>query len=219
MWGSPRWSLPGSPFFFTGDRTVVKRRLVLLGPPGSGKGTQAEMITRHFGIPVTSPGAILRRERDLGTPLGLETAEVLRSGGLVSDGFPRTLPQAESLMSMLTKLRTALDLAIWLEVSEETVRDRITGRLQCGECGFTTSSSSAQFANRPVCPYCDGRLERRNDDDMGVLQTRLQEFRTKTEPLGTFYKKVSILHRIDGNRDRDAVFSDISKLIENKTAK
>jgi len=199
------------------------------------------MITRHFGIPVTSPGAILRRERDLGTPLGQETAEVLRSGGLVSDkiiteliedwlrlhgghgfvfdGFPRTLPQAESLMSMLKKLRTALDLAIWLEVSEETVRDRITGRLQCGECGFTTSSSSAQFANRPVCPYCDGRLERRNDDDLGVLQTRLQEFRTKTEPLGAFYEKVSTLHRIDGNRDRDAVFADISKLIEDKTAK
>jgi len=199
------------------------------------------MITRHFGIPVTSPGAILRRERDLGTPLGQETAEVLRSGGLVSDkiiieliedwlrlhgghgfvfdGFPRTLPQAESLMSMLTKLRTALDLVIWLEVSEETVRDRITGRLQCGECGFTTSASSAQFANRPICPYCDGRLERRNDDDLAVLQTRLQEFRTKTEPLREFYKKLSPLHRIDGNRDRDAVFADISKLIEDKTAK
>jgi adenylate kinase len=199
------------------------------------------MITRHFGIPVTSPGAILRRERDLGTPLGQETAEVLRSGGLVSDkiiieliedwlrlhgghgfvfdGFPRTLPQAESLASMLTKLRTALDLAIWLEVSEQTVRDRIAGRLQCGECGFTTSSASAEFANRPVCPYCDGRLERRNDDDLGVLQTRLQEFRTKTEPLGAFYEKLSILHRIDGNRDRDAVFADVSRLIEDKTAK
>ena len=199
------------------------------------------MITRHFGIPVTSPGAILRRERDLGTPLGQQTAEVLQSGGLVPDkiiigliedwlrlhgghgfvfdGFPRTLPQAESLMSMLTKLRTALDLAIWLEVSEETVRDRITGRLQCGECGFTTSSSSAQFANRPVCPYCDGRLERRSDDDLGVLQTRLQEFRTKTEPLGAFYQKLSMLHRIDGNRDRDEVFADISKLIEDKMAK
>ena len=199
------------------------------------------MITRHFGIPVTSPGAILRRERDLGTPLGLETAEVLRSGGLVSDkiiteliedwlrlhgshgfvfdGFPRTLPQAESLMSMLTKLRTALDVAIWLEVSEETVRDRITGRLQCGECGFTTSSSSAQFANRPVCPYCDGRLERRNDDDLAVLQTRLQEFHTKTEPLGSFYEKLSILHRIEANRDRDVVFADIARLIEDKTAK
>ena len=199
------------------------------------------MITRHFGIPVTSPGAILRRERDLGTPLGQETAEVLRSGELVSDkiiieliedwlrlhgghgfvfdGFPRTLPQAESLMSMLMKLRTALDLAIWLEVSEDTVRARITGRLQCGECGFTTSSSSAQFANRPVCPYCDGRLERRNDDDLGVLQRRLQEFRSKTEPLGIFYKKLSILHRTDGNRDRDAVFADISRLIEDKTPK
>ncbi|PYK08955.1 MAG: adenylate kinase [Verrucomicrobia bacterium] len=216
----------------------MKRRLVLLGPPGSGKGTQAEMITRQFGIPVTSTGAILRRERDLGTPLGQQTAEVLRSGGLVSDkiiieliedwlrlhgghgfvfdGFPRTLPQAESLMSILARLRSALDLVIWLEVSEQTARERIAGRLQCGECGFTTSSSSAQFANRPICPYCDGPLERRNDDDLAVLQTRLQEFHTKTEPLASFYEKMSILHRINGNRDREAVFSDISRLIEDK---
>ena len=198
------------------------------------------MITRHFGIPVTSPGAILRRERDLGTPLGQETAEALRSGGLVSDkiiiqliedwlrlhgghgfvfdGFPRTLPQAESLNSILERLRTALDLVIWLEVSEETVRDRIAGRLQCGECGFTTSSSSAQFANRAVCPYCDGPLVRRNDDDLGVLQIRLQEFRSKTEPLASFYKELSILRRTDGNRDREAVFSDISQLIEDKSS-
>jgi adenylate kinase len=196
------------------------------------------MITRQFSIPVTSTGAILRRERDLGTPLGQETAEVLRSGGLVSDkiiieliedwlrlhgghgfvfdGFPRTLPQAESLMSILARLRSALDLVIWLEVSEQTVFDRVAGRLQCGECGFTTSSSSAQFANRPKCPYCDGPLERRNDDDLGVLQTRLQEFRSKTEPLASFYENVSILHRIDGNRDREAVFGDISRLIEDK---
>jgi adenylate kinase len=216
----------------------VKRRLVLLGAPGSGKGTQAEMITRQFGIPVTSTGAILRRERDLGTPLGQETAEVLQSGGLVSDkiiieliedwlrlhgghgfvfdGFPRTLPQAESLMSILARLRSALDLVIWLEVSEQTVLDRIAGRLQCGECGFTTSSSSAQFANRPICPYCDGHLERRNDDDLGVLQTRLQEFRTKTEPLASFYGNISVLHRIDGNRDREAVFNDVSQLIEDE---
>ena len=196
------------------------------------------MITRQFGIPVTSTGAILRRERDLGTPLGQETAEVLRSGGLVSDkiiieliedwlrlhgghgfvfdGFPRTLPQAESLMSILARLRSALDLVIWLEVSEQTVLDRIAGRLQCGECGFTTSSSSAQFANRPICPYCDGPLERRNDDDLSVLQTRLQEFRTKTEPLASFFEKMCTLHRIDGNRDREAVFSDISQLVEDK---
>ena len=196
------------------------------------------MITRQFGIPVTSPGAILRRESDLGTALGLETAETTQHGGLVSDkiivqliedwlrlhgasgfvfdGFPRTLPQAESLLSILKRLHTALDIAIWLEVSEQTVRDRISGRLQCGGCGFTTSASSAKFAERPVCPYCDGPLVRRTDDDAEVLQTRLQEFNTKTQPLANFYEKMSILHRIDGNRDRDVVFGDLSQLIEQK---
>src|SRR5260370_16541545 len=125
----------------------VKRALGVRGWPGSGKGTQAEMITRQFGIPVTSPGAILRREKDLGTPLGLETAEITQHGGLVSDkiiveliedwlrlhgghgfvfdGFPRTLPQAESLLSILTRLRTAIDLAILLQVSAQPVRDLI----------------------------------------------------------------------------------------------
>jgi adenylate kinase len=211
---------------------------VLLGAPGSGKGTQAEMITRQFGIPVTSPGAILRREKDLGTPLGIETAEITQRGDLVSDkiiieliedwlrlhgghgfvfdGFPRTLPQAESLRSILTRLRTALDLVIWLEVTEETVRDRISGRLQCRSCGFTTSVNSAKFAERSVCPYCDGPLVRRNDDDLSVLQTRLREFATKTQPLGDFYGKMSILRRIDGNRDRETVFADISRAIEDK---
>jgi adenylate kinase len=197
------------------------------------------MITRQFGIPVTSPGAILRRESDLGTALGLETAETTQHGGLVPDkiivqliedwlrlhgssgfvfdGFPRTLPQAESLLSILKRLHTALDLAIWLEVSEQTVRDRISGRLQCGGCGFTTSASSAKFAERPICPYCDGPLVRRTDDDAAVLKTRLQEFNSKTQPLADFYEKKSVLHRIDGNRDRDTVFGDISQLIEQKT--
>jgi adenylate kinase len=211
---------------------------VLLGAPGSGKGTQAEMITRQFGIPVTSPGAILRREKDLGTPLGLETAEITQGGGLVPDkiivgliedwlrlhggygfvfdGFPRTLPQAESLRQILDRHHTPLELAIWLDVSENTVRDRIASRLQCRGCGFTTSANSATFAERSICPFCDGPLVRRNDDDLGVLQTRLHELNSKTQPLATIYGKVSVLHRVDGNRDREAVFADVSRLIEDK---
>ncbi len=216
----------------------MKSRIVLLGAPGSGKGTQAEMITRHFAIAVTSTGTILRRERDLGTPLGLEADEISKQGGLVPDdiivrlikdwlnlhggngfvfdGFPRTVRQAERLDEILNKKGQKLDLAIWLDVSEQTVRDRIAGRLQCRRCGFTTSQSSACFADRAICPYCDGPLIRRDDDEAAVLQTRLAEFKSKTEPLLSFYEKDDALHRIDGNRDRDAVFADIAALIEER---
>lgn len=216
----------------------MKSRIVLLGAPGSGKGTQAEMITRHFAIAVTSPGTILRRERDLGTPLGVKADEISKQGGLVPDeiivhliedwlalhgrdgfvfdGFPRTVKQGERLNEILQKRQTALDLAIWLEVSEQTVRERIAGRLQCRRCGFTTSLTSAGFADRPICPYCDGPLIRREDDDASVLETRLAEFKTKTEPLLSFYEKDDALHRIDGNRDRETVFADLSALIEER---
>ena len=216
----------------------MKSRIVLLGAPGSGKGTQAEMITRHFAIAVTSPGTILRRERDLGTPLGIKADENSKQGGLVPDeiivhliedwlalhgkdgfvfdGFPRTVTQGERLNEILQKRQTALDLAIWLEVSERTVRDRIAGRLQCRRCGFTTSLTSAGFADRPICPYCDGPLVRRDDDDASVLETRLAEFKTKTEPLLSFYERDDALHSIDGNRDRETVFADISALIEER---
>ena len=216
----------------------MKSRIVLLGAPGSGKGTQAEMITRHFAIAVTSPGTILRRERDLGTPLGIKADEISKQGGLVPDeiivrliedwlalhgkngfvfdGFPRTVKQGERLNEILQKRETALNLAIWLEVSEQTVRERIAGRLQCRRCGFTTSLASASFAERSICPYCDGPLIRREDDDASVLETRLAEFKTKTEPLLSFYEKDDALHRIDGNRDRDTVFADISALIEER---
>ena len=194
------------------------------------------MITRQFGIPVTSPGAILRREKELGTPLGLETADTTKHGGLVSDkiiveliedwlrlhgghgfvfdGFPRTIPQAKSLQSILVRHRTPLDLAIWLDVTPATVAERIASRLQCQGCGFTTSLTSAHFAERPACPYCEGHLVRRNDDDAEILKKRLEEFNAKTQPLAAYYEKAGTLRRIDGNRDRDAVFGDISRLIE-----
>jgi adenylate kinase len=194
------------------------------------------MITRHFGIPVTSSGAIIRREMELETLLGLEVAEKTKHGelvpdkiiieliedyvrlhgahGFVFDGFPRTIPQAEALQGVLQRHRTPLDLAIWLDVSAETIRDRISHRLQCQSCGFTTAESAASFAARAICPYCDGPLVRRTDDDSSVLETRLNEFNNKTQPLGDFYQKQNVLRKIDGNRDREEVFADISRLIE-----
>lgn len=197
------------------------------------------MITRHFGIPVTSSGAILRREMELGTLLGVEVAEATKHGelvpdkiiieliedyvrlhgahGFVFDGFPRTIPQAEALQGVLQRHRTPLDLAVWLDVSAETIRDRISHRLQCQSCGFTTAESAASFSERAVCPYCDGPLVRRADDDASVLQTRLSEFNSKTQPLGEFYQKQSVLRKIDGNRARDDVFADISRLIQQAT--
>jgi adenylate kinase len=166
----------------------------------------------------------------------LETASTTKHGGLVSDkiiveliedwlrlhgghgfvfdGFPRTIPQAKSLQSILVRHKTPLDLSIWLDVTPETVAERIASRLQCQECGFTTSLTSAHFAERPICPYCEGHLVRRNDDDAEVLKNRLEEFNAKTQPLAAYYEKAGTLRRIDGNRDRDAVFSDISRLIE-----
>lgn len=194
------------------------------------------MIMRHFGIPVTSPGAILRREMDLGTLLGLEVAEATKHGelvpdkiiidliedyvrlhgaqGFVFDGFPRTIPQAEALQAILQRHRTPLDIAIWLDVSARTISDRILHRLQCQSCGFTTSENAASFSERAVCPYCDGPLVRRTDDDAEVLQKRLSEFNTKTEPLADHYKEMSTLRKIDGNRDREEVFAEISRLLE-----
>lgn len=194
------------------------------------------MITRHFGVPVTSTGAILRREVELGTLLGIETAEKTKHGelvpdkiiieliedwvrlhgahGFVFDGFPRTIPQAEALQGILVRHRTPLDLAIWLDVSAETIKDRISHRLQCQSCGFTTTEGAASFSARAICPYCDGPLIRRSDDDAEVLETRLSEFNNKTQPVADFYSGISALRKIDGNRDREEVFADISKLIE-----
>lgn len=197
------------------------------------------MITRHFGIPVTSPGAILRREMDLGTLLGIEVAEKTKHGelvpdkiiidliedyvrlhgaqGFVFDGFPRTIPQAEALQGILERHHTPLDFAIWLDVSADTINDRISHRLQCQSCGFTTSENAAGFSERAVCPFCDGPLVRRTDDDAEVLQKRLSEFNSKTEPVVEHYEKSSALRKIDGNRDREKVFAEITRLIEQTT--
>lgn len=212
----------------------MKRRIVLLGPPASGKGTQAELIQKRFGIAATSTGAILRAEARRGTPVGLKAAKIISVGNLAPDemilhlvaawldssngsflfdGFPRTVTQAERFEELLCRCQLALDLAILLEVPEPVIQARMLRRLTCSTCGKVISiGRHVRDANDP-CPNCGGKLEARVDDTLSALRHRMQEYREKTVPVADFYDRRDILARVDASRAGEAVFQDVSQLI------
>jgi adenylate kinase len=211
----------------------VKRRLVLLGPPASGKGTQAELIQNRFGIPTTSTGAILRKEAKAGTSLGLEAERIISKGGLAPDslvmqvvaawlethpesflfdGFPRTVEQAQTFDTILQSRRTPLDLAIALAVSVETIRTRMSLRLVCGNCGKVVSMGRHVQSSHEPCPNCGGPLEKRSDDNSEALERRLEAYWDKTVPVYKYYG--DLLVEIEAGRDVEAVFADIAELIQ-----
>jgi adenylate kinase len=212
----------------------VKKRIVLLGPPASGKGTQAELIQKRFGIPATSTGAILRAEAKRGTPIGVEAAKIITTGGLAPDemvlqlvaawldkidgsflfdGFPRTVTQAEQFEVLLCKRQSALELAILLEVPEPVIQARMLRRLTCSNCGKVISiGRHVRDANDP-CPNCGGKLEARDDDNVSALARRMKEYREKTVPLTDFYDRRGILAAVDASRATESVFKDVSELI------
>jgi len=208
---------------------------VLLGPPASGKGTQSELIQRKFQISVTSTGAILRREAKLNTLVGREAGRIISKGALAPDdlvlalvgqwldqhreaflfdGFPRTLPQAVEFEKTLQARQTPLDLAIFLEASEETIAFRMAHRLTCSNCGKVVSiGRHVQSASEP-CPNCGGKLEVRSDDNHAALALRLEEFRKKSLPLIDFYSRRNLLVKVDANQEADRVFEQISCVIQ-----
>jgi adenylate kinase len=208
---------------------------VLLGPPASGKGTQSELIQRKFQISVTSTGAILRREAKLNTLVGREAGRIISKGALAPDdlvlalvgqwldqhreaflfdGFPRTLPQAVEFEKILQARQTPLDLAIFLEASEETIAFRMAHRLTCSNCGKVVSiGRHVQSASEP-CPNCGGKLEVRSDDNHAALALRLEEFRKKSLPLIDFYSRRNLLVKVDANQEADRVFEQISCVIQ-----
>jgi adenylate kinase len=210
----------------------VKRRLVLLGPPASGKGTQAELIQNRFHIPTTSTGAILRKQAKARTPLGLAAEQVISKGGLAPDslvmqvveewlethleaflfdGFPRTVEQAKAFDEILEQRLASLDLAIALTMSVESIRTRMLLRLVCPNCGKVVSMGRhVQFAHDP-CPNCGGPLEKRSDDNNEALRKRLEAYWEKTVPVYKYYG--DRLAEIDAGRDAGAVFADIARLI------
>lgn len=207
------------------------RRLVLLGPPAAGKGTQAELLKEKFGFLAPSVGAMLREQKAAGTPAGLRAAEYFERGLLVPDeisievvrqwvsttegpwvmdGYPRTVRQADAFEAMLAERDTAIDLALLIEADEAVIRDRVMHRLVCQKCGGVFRAGMHVVAPTDPCPRCGGVLGRRADDNVEALADRLSEYRTKTQPVIAWYQSRGILHRIDGNREIPLVFADVT---------
>jgi adenylate kinase len=216
----------------------VKERIVLLGPPASGKGTQAELIEARFGIPITSPGAMLRAEKKAGTPLGVEADKLTSAGKLLPDdlvvrlvegwllqtqgrrftfdGFPRSLGQAEALERMLAERDAPLDVVLALEANVATLQERVANRVMCLQCGNIAALGWQVKTIEEGCPRCGGALVRRNDDTPETLAQRLREYSEKTEPLFAFYEERQLLHRIDSAQSAEMVFARISEILEER---
>ncbi|MGB8352517.1 MAG: adenylate kinase [Chthoniobacteraceae bacterium] len=213
----------------------MKRRIVLLGPPASGKGTQAEMLRRNFQIPTASPGAMLREQKKAGTPLGIEAEKLTSRGQLLPDdlivdlvkswlddhngaftfdGFPRTIGQALTLETLLTGRNTPLDVALSLDVGFDTILDRVLRRMVCDDCGNIVSIGLHVGSAESPCPACGGKLHRRSDDNEETLRQRMGEYREKSEPLISIYAERGVLKHIDASRAPEQVFADITEILE-----
>lgn len=203
-------------------------KLILLGPPGAGKGTQAKMLTDRFGIPQISTGDILRGAVKEGTPMGLKAKSFMDAGGLVPDevvvgivrerlqkgdcatgfildGFPRTVAQADALKETLRLLGKDLDAVISLEVDVEALVERLTGRRTCKNCGrgFHVKFDPPKLAG--ACDACGGELVQRDDDREETIRKRLEVYHQQTAPLVAYYRNDSLLTSVDGMREIDTV--------------
>ncbi len=210
-------------------------RLIVLGPPGGGKGTYSSRISEKYGIPHIATGDIFRREVDKGTKLGKEVKEYLDTGalvpdetvievvekrlsepdcenGFVLDGYPRTTKQAEALDDM-----TDIDLVINLKVSEDVIIERLSNRRICTECGEIYNLRSLQPEEEGICDKCGGELYQREDDKPEVIKKRLKEYERKTQPLINYYKEKGIVEDIIAKEEKpiEEMMEKISTKIEN----
>ena len=205
----------------------MKNRIVLLGPPASGKGTQAALLSATFGIPAASTGAILREEKARGSAIGAEAERWTREGKLfpdelalrvvwkwldnrrrfILDGFPRTLGQAQSFDDGLEERSLPLDVVYFLNLSDELARERMTSRLTCSQCGSVFNEKFHDVTIDTPCPRCGGELARRDDDTDDALDRRLAQFLEHTLPVAHHYREKGLLKEVDATAGRDAVFN------------
>ena len=211
-------------------------RIIMLGAPGAGKGTQAKKIAAKYGIPHISTGDIFRANIKEGTELGKKAKTYMDQGllvpdelvvdlvvdrlqqedaqkGYVLDGFPRTIPQAESLDEALKKVNSKIDYAIDVDVPDENIINRMSGRRACVKCGATYHLMYAPTKVEGICDACGDKLILRDDDKPETVKKRLNVYHEQTQPLIDYYTSAKALKRVDGTQDMEDVFRAIVAIL------
>lgn len=212
-------------------------KIVMLGAPGAGKGTQAKMIAAKYEVPHISTGDIFRANIKNGTELGKKAKEYMDQGllvpdeltvdlvidrlsqddcgkGYILDGFPRTIPQAQALDAALLKRGEKMDYAIDVDVPDENIVNRMSGRRACTGCGATYHIVHNPSKKGDVCEVCGETLILRDDDKPETVQKRLTVYHEQTQPLIDYYTQQGILKTVDGTQDMNDVFADVTKILE-----
>ena len=208
-------------------------KLILLGAPGAGKGTQAEILSKELNIPTISTGNILRAAMKNGTPVGLKAKEYVESGrlvpdeviigiiserlaeadckeGYILDGVPRTIPQAEAM----EKAGIEIDAALSIDIEDAVIIDRMTGRRLCSECGASYHTKAHPPKVEGVCDLCGGQLTTRKDDAPETVKARLEIYHAETEPLLAFYAERGKLRRVENQPTIEATSEAVHKALE-----
>ncbi len=211
-------------------------RLILLGPPGAGKGTQAKMLTEKFGVPQISTGDILRKAASNDTELGKQAKAVMDDGqlvpdeiviglikqrirdedcaqGFILDGFPRTIVQAEKLSETLEEMNLSIDTVIDFEINPQELLERLTGRRSCSNCGAMFHDETRQPKKTGICDGCGHELYQRPDDNRETIIKRLEVYEKETAPLKEFYRKRGNLKSIEGRGSVEDIFSQVCSLV------
>ncbi len=213
--------------------------LILLGPPGAGKGTQAKLLVAQYGIPHISTGDMFRDHISRGTELGKQVKAITASGqlvpdevtnalvkdrlsradvapGFILDGYPRTVPQAEYLGSLLASMGRSLDRVVSYEIAEELVVERISGRRSCPKCGAVYHVSQNPPKRTGLCDKDGAELVQRPDDRPENVRVRLQEYGTKTEPLKRYYREKNLLAEVEGVGTTEGILAATRRVLDKK---